>query len=77
MVLILRTQAAVQSFTHPRLSLGGELTVAAGPIGAGHLLETSIDAAPSPVWSYSKSKGAYAGVQLDGQILIERNDENE
>ena len=41
------------------------------------MLETSIDSKPSPVWSYSKSKGAYAGLQLDGQILIERNDENE
>ncbi|ORY75021.1 hypothetical protein BCR35DRAFT_325880 [Leucosporidium creatinivorum] len=76
-VLILRTQSAVQSFTHPRFSLGGEINVALGPTGAGHLLETSIDAAPSPVWSYSKSKGVYAGVHLDGQVLIERNDENE
>lgn len=76
-VLILRTQAAVQSFTHPRFSLGGEINVTAGPVGAGAMLETSIDAKPSPVWSYSKSKGVYAGLQLDGQVLIERNDENE
>lgn len=30
-VLILRTSKAVNSFTHPRISLGGEMTISAGP----------------------------------------------
>lgn len=30
----------------------------------------------SPVWSYMKSKGLFAGVSLEGTVLIERNDEN-
>ena len=30
-----------------------------------------------PVFSYLKSRGVYAGVQVDGTILIERTDENE
>lgn len=28
------------------------------------------------MWAYVKSKGLFAGVQVNGQILIERNDEN-
>lgn len=75
--MILRTPAAVASFTHPRFSLGGDINVAAGPVGAGGLVEASIDSKPSPVWSYIKSKGAYAGVALEGTVIIERNDENE
>ncbi|KAK4055328.1 hypothetical protein OIV83_000611 [Microbotryomycetes sp. JL201] len=75
-VLILRTRAAVDAFTHPRVSLGAELGVTAGPLGAGHVLETSIDRSPSPVWAYTKSKGAYVGVALEGTVFIERNDEN-
>ncbi|KAM0793331.1 hypothetical protein ACM66B_000787 [Microbotryomycetes sp. NB124-2] len=75
-VLILRTQAAVDAFTHPRVSLGAELGVTAGPMGAGHVLETSIDKSPSPVWAYTKSRGAYVGVALEGTVFIERNDEN-
>lgn len=75
-VLILRTPAAVQAFTHARVSLGAELSVSAGPLGAGHTLESSIDKSPSPVWSYMKSKGAYAGIGLEGTVIIERNDEN-
>jgi hypothetical protein len=31
----------------------------------------------APIWSYVKSRGFYAGAQIDGTILIERNDENE
>jgi hypothetical protein len=31
----------------------------------------------SPAWAYTKSKGFYAGVALDGTVVIERNDENE
>jgi len=30
----------------------------------------------SPAWAYTKSKGFYAGIALDGTIVIERNDEN-
>ncbi|GAA94392.1 uncharacterized protein L969DRAFT_199583 [Mixia osmundae IAM 14324] len=73
-VLILRTEAAVRSFANPRVTLGAELSVAAGPIGNGVSLEAGVEA--SPVWSYSKSRGLYGGLQLDGNIVIERNDEN-
>ena len=31
----------------------------------------------APVWTYLKSRGFYAGVQVDGTIIIERTDENE
>jgi len=71
-VLILRTHRAVQTFAHPRVTVGGELSVAAGPYGNGFMLESGVEA--SPVWSYVKSKGLYGGVQIDGNILIERND---
>ena len=69
-VLILRTEAAVKSFTKPRVTLGAEVSVAAGPVGSGFMLEMGIEA--SPVWSYVKSKGIYGGLQMDGNIVIER-----
>ncbi|KAK4702814.1 SH3 domain-containing YSC84-like protein 1, partial [Phenoliferia sp. Uapishka_3] len=74
-VLLLRTSKAVQSFTKPRVTLGGEISIAAGPVGNGVMLETGVEL--SPVWSYVKSKGLYGGVQIDGNVMIERNDENE
>ncbi|GAA6036648.1 hypothetical protein JCM8097_001271 [Rhodosporidiobolus ruineniae] len=73
-VLILRNEKAVNSFKRPRISLGGEISIAAGPVGNGFQIETAHTL--SPVWSYTKSKGLYGGVQLDGTVLIERNAEN-
>ncbi|GAA5835324.1 hypothetical protein JCM11251_006680 [Rhodosporidiobolus azoricus] len=73
-VLILRNDQAVESFKSARISLGGEVSIAAGPVGNGMQIETTHTL--SPVWSYTKSKGLYGGVQLDGSVLIERNDEN-
>lgn len=71
-VLVLNETHAVDQFKHPRVKLGGEVSVAAGPVGDGRMLDVSRAA----TWSYTKSKGFYAGVQLDGTIIIERNDEN-
>ncbi|KAF9516276.1 hypothetical protein BS47DRAFT_1390912 [Hydnum rufescens UP504] len=73
-VLILRNRKAVMAFSNPKVSIGAELSVAAGPLGAGAMLDTGIEAVP--VLSYVKGKGLYGGVQLDGNIIIERNDEN-
>ncbi|KAH8930002.1 DUF500-domain-containing protein [Atractiella rhizophila] len=73
-VLILRTKKALETFIKPRVTIGGEVSVSAGPVGQGAMLESGIER--SPVWSYVKSKGLYGGVQMDGNIMIERNDEN-
>lgn len=73
-VLVLRSQKAVDAFKHPKVSLSGELSVACGPVGNGATLDAGVDAAPC--WSYVKSKGFYAGIQLDGNIVLKRDDEN-
>lgn len=48
-VLILRTKAALDAFLKPRVSIGGEVSVAVGPYGSGAMLEAGIEM--SPVWS--------------------------
>lgn len=73
-VLLLRTKTAVESFARPKVNLGGELALVAGPLGSSVLADAGYQQAPA--WSYVKSKGFYAGVQLDGSIIVERQDEN-
>jgi len=73
-VLILRTPGALNSFTSPRVTIGGEASVTAGPVGNGVMLEAGKEL--SPVWSYTKSKGLYGGLQVDGNIVLARPDEN-
>ncbi|OOF93964.1 hypothetical protein ASPCADRAFT_209220 [Aspergillus carbonarius ITEM 5010] len=76
-VMVINTYEALEAFTKIRVTLGSEVTVAAGPIGMGGVLESEVHKRRAPIWSYVKSRGFYAGVQIDGTIVIERTDENE
>lgn len=76
-VLVINTEEAMEAFSTVRCTLGGEVSAVAGPMGAGAILETEVHKRQAPVWTYLKSRGFYAGVQVDGTIVIERTDENE
>ncbi|KAL8981478.1 MAG: hypothetical protein Q9177_005555 [Variospora cf. flavescens] len=76
-VIVINTDKAMEAFTKIRCTLGGEVSAVAGPVGAGAILETELHKRQAPVWTYLKSRGFYAGVQVDGTVIIERTDENE
>ena len=76
-VVVINTDKALEAFTKIRCTLGGEISAVAGPVGVGGVLETEIHKRQAPVWNYLKSRGFYAGVQIDGTVIIERGDENE
>lgn len=77
-VFILNDQAAVDTFSHAgSITLGGNISIAAGPLGrnaevAGSASRSSVAA----IFSYSKTKGLFAGVSLEGSVLVERRDAN-
>lgn len=75
-VIILNTDQAVKAFSRGgNVTLGGGISVSAGPIGTGGQIAASL-ANPAPMYSYSRSKGLFAGLALDGTILVERKDAN-
>jgi len=76
-VLVINTYKALEAFTSIRCTLGGEISAVAGPVGIGGVLESEVHKRQAPVLTYLKSRGFYAGVQVDGTIVIERTDENE
>ncbi|KAK4503613.1 hypothetical protein PRZ48_004528 [Zasmidium cellare] len=76
-VIVMNTDEAVQAFTKVRCTLGSEISVAAGPVGAGGVMDTEVHKRQAPIFTYLKSRGFYAGVQIDGSVIIERFDENE
>jgi lipid-binding SYLF domain-containing protein len=45
------------------ITIGGQISAAAGPIGTGGSLQASL-AHPAPMFSYSKSKGTRRPVRL-------------
>lgn len=76
-VVVINTQKALDAFSTVRCTLGGEISATAGPVGVGGLLESEVHKRQAAVFTYLKSRGFYAGVQVDGTIIIERSDENE
>ncbi|EFY92024.1 DUF500 domain protein [Metarhizium acridum CQMa 102] len=75
-VCVLNTPVQVNAFTNPRVSLGGDASVAMGPIGAGASVDAALSKTVRPMWSYMKSRGLWAGVQIDGTIIVSRADAN-
>lgn len=72
-VIILNTDEAVQAFARgDNLHIGGSLSATAGPVGAGGSVQAAVTGAP--MYSYSKSKGIFAGLSLDGSVILERRD---
>ncbi|KAJ3168294.1 hypothetical protein HDU88_001734 [Geranomyces variabilis] len=75
-VFILNNDAAVKAFSHGgNVTFGGSMAVAAGPKGrqaeaAGSVMNFA------PIYSYSKSKGLFAGLSFEGSVIITRNDAN-
>ncbi|KAG0357255.1 hypothetical protein BGZ54_000395 [Gamsiella multidivaricata] len=78
-VIVLNTRAAVKSFTKGgNVTLGGNLSVAAGPIGRNAEAAASASIGSiAAIYSYSKTKGLFAGVSIEGSIIMERKDANE
>jgi lipid-binding SYLF domain-containing protein len=76
-VVVINTYEALEAFKKIRCTLGGEISAVAGPVGIGGVLETEVHKRRAPIWTYLKSRGFYAGVQIDGTVVIERTDENE
>ncbi|KAG0142665.1 hypothetical protein CROQUDRAFT_49949 [Cronartium quercuum f. sp. fusiforme G11] len=76
-VVILNSEEAVRAFaTTGNLTIGGNLSAAVGPIGTGAAVNASL-LHPAPLFTYSKNKGLFAGISLEGTALIERKDTNE
>jgi len=75
-VIVLNSEEAVRAFAMGgNVTIGGNISAAAGPIGTGGSVQATL-AHPAPMFSYSKSKGLFAGISLEGTALVERKDAN-
>ena len=64
-VLVFKTRKGVDGIENGRLTLGADASVAAGPLGRHTEVSTDIKF-KSEVYSYSRSRGLFAGVALEG-----------
>ncbi|KAK0345485.1 hypothetical protein LTR91_021462 [Friedmanniomyces endolithicus] len=76
-VCVINNENGMDGFTRVRATVGGEISAAVGPLGGGSTVDSEVFRRQSAVWTYTKSKGLYLGVQIDGTIIVERTSENE
>ena len=75
-VLLIMNQEGVRGLMEDKFEMGGEASVAAGPVGrtAGASTNATLDAG---ILTYSRTKGLFAGVSLQGAVINPDNDLNE
>jgi lipid-binding SYLF domain-containing protein len=75
-MLVFTTRKGVEGITGGKFTLGADASVAAGPVGrqASASTDTSFKA---EVYSYSRTRGVFAGLAIDGTALSIDDDANE
>jgi lipid-binding SYLF domain-containing protein len=75
-IMLVMNERGMKKLTSSKFTIGGDATAAAGPVGRNATAQT--DAYMSAeILSWSRSKGLFAGISLDGATLRSDIDENE
>jgi lipid-binding SYLF domain-containing protein len=72
MVTLVMTDRGLQSLLSDSFKMGGDATVAAGPVGAGAQSDLVAD-----LISFSRATGVYGGVNFDGTVVVPSDQWNE
>jgi len=67
-VLVFRSDRGLESIVNGKFTLGADAGVAAGPVGRNASALTDGDM-KAEIWSWSRARGLFAGVALDGAVL--------
>jgi lipid-binding SYLF domain-containing protein len=70
-VTLVMTDKGMNSLLASSFKMGGDASVAAGPVGAGAKSDVVAD-----LVTFSRSKGVYGGLNLDGTVIAVSNDWN-
>ena len=69
------TERGVTAMLQPSVKLGADASVAAGPVGGGAQASTANISAD--ILTFTRSKGLYGGVSLEGAVVATRDGLNE
>jgi lipid-binding SYLF domain-containing protein len=70
-VILVMNEKALDALMSRSMTMGGDASVAAGPVGVGASAPIAAD-----MVSFSRSKGVYAGVSLEGAVVSPDNNAN-
>ena len=74
-ILVFRSERGVDSIVNGKFTLGADAGIAAGPVGRNAAAATD-GALKAEIWSWSRARGLFAGVALDGAVLSIDNGAN-
>ena len=70
-IMMIRTQKAIDRLLSSSFKLGGEASLTAGPVGQGVKSNVTAD-----IYSFSRSQGLFGGVTLEGAAITTRDEWN-
>jgi lipid-binding SYLF domain-containing protein len=76
LVLVFTNNDGFKGLLEGKLKLGADASVAAGPVGRKAEVATDV-LLKSAVFAYSRSKGLFAGISLDGSVISINDSANE
>ncbi|NGZ09917.1 MAG: hypothetical protein CV088_11105 [Nitrospira sp. LK70] len=74
-VLLVMSQRGVESMLSSTFKLGGDVSVAVGPVGGGIEGSTAMNLSVD-LLSFAKSKGLFGGISLEGAVIATRDEWN-
>jgi lipid-binding SYLF domain-containing protein len=75
LVLVIMNQKGLNNLLRSKFTLSGDAGVAAGPVGRRAEVGTDVTIG-SIIYSYSRTKGAFVGVALEGAMITQNNKAN-
>jgi lipid-binding SYLF domain-containing protein len=75
LVLLIMNKEGVNKLLQDKFSIGGEATAAAGPVGRNTRAATDLQM-HAQILSWSRSRGLFAGVSLNGLVIAQDRDDN-
>lgn len=74
-ILLFMNEGALDGLLQDKFEIGGESSAAAGPVGRSASATTDAQL-KAQILSYSRSKGAFAGLEIKGTVISPDNDDN-
>jgi len=75
LILLIMNQEGMEIFYNDGLTLGGNASIAAGPIGRSFSAEVDLNL-DSSIYSYSQSRGLYIGLSVQGAQIKQNHQAN-
>jgi lipid-binding SYLF domain-containing protein len=74
-LMVIMNKRGAEFLVSNKFNIGGDLSAAAGPVGRDATASTDV-ALNAEIYTYSRSRGLFAGVSLKGAVVKPDNDAN-